>query len=82
MKISFLVFFLEIHAEKNFDEYGEKICEFLRSIQKLAHEQVTLKCTEDSSSSSRNKYTLSCIGQRSALSVNLFQEQLFVNISI
>lgn len=78
MKISFLFFFLEIHAKKIFDEYGEKICEYLRSIQKLTHEQVTLKCTEDSSSS-RNKYTLSCIGQRSALSVIFFQEQLFVD---
>ena len=72
MKLSLLFLFLKIHAEKNFDEYAEKICEYLRSIQKLAHEQVTLKCTEDSSGS-RNKYTLSCIGQRSALFVFFFK---------
>ena len=72
MKILLLFFFLEVIARWKPDAPPERLCNYVESLKKRAHELVRFECLEDPSVSSNRKVTLSCMGQGSALFGNVY----------
>ena len=74
MKILLLFFFLEVIEGDHLgpDARPERLCNYVESLKKQAHELVSVECLEDPSISSNRKVTLSCTGQGSALFGNVY----------
>ena len=77
MKI-LLLFFLEVIAKWPYKPAAppERLCNYVESLKKKAHELVRFECLEDPSVSSNRKVTLSCTGQGSALFGNVYLNPL------